>query len=208
MGQLLGRGVHEVSVREPEPLQDPVQRLRPPLPLFGPPSSLLRFRFNGAAKALFFALLFFDFKDLFFGPLRAFAFPAFDFGNAPGFAAFLAFGFGFELVRQNPARTVAVHGLGPLLPAFYNHAAGHVFQNHARGNLVHILAAGTSGTDKRLFEVRFADAKVLHVVPQGFIFFQGYREHEGYCIRLQRMDEAEALFLLSCRTNINGQSMP
>src|SRR5262245_42688472 len=64
-----------------------------------------------------------------------------------------------DLVREASPGEEAVHALRARLLAAHAHAGRPVHEDHARGRLVHVLAAGTARADEALVEVLLADAE-------------------------------------------------
>ena len=123
--------------------------------------------------------------------------------GAPGAAAFLSsdfFNFSalrgdeavflfLDFVEQQPAGEEAVEGLLTGGLAFDLHAGGPVQQHHARGDLVHVLAAVAAGAHEGFLNVRLAHVQGGHALRElaGFFGTDGMEAHAGVAVRSGRV---------------------
>ena len=76
-----------------------------------------------------------------------------------------------DFIEQQTPRDETIQSLLTRRLTFHLHTSRTMNQHDARGNLVHILAAVTTGAHKTFFDVRLAHAKRRHALRELIFFF-------------------------------------
>jgi len=138
----------------------------------------LFFGWDGGAELLLFGLEFFGAENFFFGALGTAAFLAADF-----FAFLLGFGGGtgelaLDFLEEQASGEEAVERLRAFALHFHFEAGGQVFEIHARGDFVYVLAAGAARANEFLDEIALVYSEFFHFLLEVGLFFWAYAEIE------------------------------